>query len=95
MGCGDNGIGYVLTGNTYPVKDTIKANGGKWISQTWVAPVQIESKGVQTTRIDANEYVNACGEILESNVRDLVFCIGVHGMNLETAKATVKEWNNG
>ena len=51
-GCGQDGIGYVLKGNTYRVKDKIKAAGGKWIYGVWVCPVKIEGKGIQPVRID-------------------------------------------
>ena len=76
LGCGDNGIGYILTGDTYPVKDTIKANGGKWIYQTWVAPVQIEAKGVNAVRIDLNKFINDYGFISDDDARDAIWEIG-------------------
>lgn len=92
LGCGADGIGYVMTGNTYKLKEQIKANGGRWISQAWVCPVQIKAEGIRTVRIDANTYINGFGLVQESNVRDLVYCIGVRGENLETAIKTVAEW---
>lgn len=76
LGCGADGIGYVLTGNTYPVKEQIKANGGKWISQTWVSPVEISAKGVKSIRIDLNKFVNEYGRIDELDCRDEIWEIG-------------------
>lgn len=54
-GCDTNGIGYVLKGKTYPIKDQIKSAGGKWIYGVWVCPVKIEAKGVSATRIDISK----------------------------------------
>lgn len=51
-GCGRDGIGYVLMGKTYPVKDKIRARGGKWLCGVWVCPEKIEAEGVQAVRID-------------------------------------------
>ena len=61
LGCDANGIGYVLNGNTYPVKDQIKANGGKWIYGVWVCPVEISAKGVEAVRIDISGTKNEYG----------------------------------
>lgn len=57
-GCGLGGVGYVLQGNTYPIKDEIKANGGKWIFGVWVCPVEIKADGVTAKRVELkpNEY---------------------------------------
>lgn len=57
-GIGTNGVGFILTGNTYPVKDEIKANGGKWIFGVWVCPVEINAKGIHAKRVEVkpNEY---------------------------------------
>lgn len=57
FGCGTTGIGYALTGNTYPIKEQIKQNGGKWIFGAWVCPVKIESKGVVA------KVINLCGHV--------------------------------
>lgn len=76
LGCGADGVGYVLTGNTYPVKDQIKANGGKWVSQTWVCPVAFEAKGVTAVRIDLNQYINEYGHLSEYDARDAIWELG-------------------
>ena len=57
-GCGKDGVGYVLKGNTYPVKDQIRKAGGKWIYGTWVCPVLIEGKGITAKRIDISSHVS-------------------------------------
>lgn len=54
-GCGKDGIGYVLKGNTYPVKDQIRKAGGKWIYGCWICPVKIEG-------LEAHE-INLAGHI--------------------------------
>lgn len=51
-GCGADGVGYVLKGNTYPIKNKIKAHGGKWIYGAWICPVEVTGDGVQVKRID-------------------------------------------
>lgn len=51
-GCDQNGIGYVLMGKTYPVKDQIKEAGGQWLFGVWICPVSLELKGVRAVRID-------------------------------------------
>ena len=93
LGCDDNGIGYVLTGNTYPVKNSIKANGGKWISESWVSPVEVNGKGVHAFRIDANDFINEYGNLSELDLRDVILCIGQKHMSYESAKEQVAEWN--
>lgn len=60
-GCGEDGVGYVLNGNTYPIKDQIKANGGKWIYGVWVCPVEIKANGVTAVRIDLSGCINEYG----------------------------------
>lgn len=44
------GVGYVCVGNTYPKKEEIKANGGKWESLlcVWIMPKSLE--GVETVK---------------------------------------------
>ena len=76
LGCNADGIGYVLTGNTYPVKEQIKANGGKWVAQAWVSPVEISAKCVKCVRIDLNKYTNEYGRIDEFDCRDAIWEIG-------------------
>lgn len=60
-GCGKDGIGYVLKGNTYKIKDQIKKNGGKWIYGVWVCPVKVEGKGVLAIKIDLSQSINEYG----------------------------------
>lgn len=62
-GCGKNGVGYVLTGNTYPVKDEIKKNGGRWVFGVWICPVEIKGDGVKAKQIDLNGHVGSGSEI--------------------------------
>jgi ssDNA-binding Zn-finger/Zn-ribbon topoisomerase 1 len=57
FGCGKNGIGYALLGNTYPIKDEIKNNGGKWIYGAWVCPVEINGKGITVREINLNGHI--------------------------------------
>lgn len=58
-GCGKDGIGYVLEGNTYKIKEQIKANGGKWLYGVWVCPVEMKGIGIITRKIDLNGHVGA------------------------------------
>ena len=50
-----------------------EANGGKWISQAWVSPVEITAKGVKAVRIDLNKYTNEYGRIDELDCRDAIW----------------------
>lgn len=59
-GCNDDGIGYVLTGNTYKIKEQIKAQGGRWTCGVWVCPVEIKCVGVTATKIDMNSDEDLC-----------------------------------
>lgn len=93
LGCGSDGIGFVHFGNTYPVKDKIKAQGGRWISQAWVAPVAVRGNGYGVIEINASEFVNEYGFIDETIVRDIVFCIAKRGMTYAEAKETAADWN--
>lgn len=58
-GCGADGIGYVLTGNTFRVKEQIKRNGGKWIYGVWVCPVEINGQGVTSRKISLNGHIGS------------------------------------
>lgn len=58
-GCGKNGIGYVLKGNTYKVKDEIKRAGGKWIYGRWICPIEIKGDGISAKRIDISSHISA------------------------------------
>lgn len=62
-GCGENGIGYVLTGNTYPMKDQIKKNGGRWIYGRWICPVEVSGDGISSRKIDLTGHVGSGSEI--------------------------------
>lgn len=77
-GCGQDGIGYILTGNTYRIKGTIKANGGKWILGVWVCPVEIKAKGVYAKRIDMNDYRNEYGHIDKNAAEDAIWEAAQH-----------------
>ena len=93
LGCGADGVGYVHIGNTYPIKDEIKANGGKWVGQWWVAPVEVKAKKVYAVRIDLHDFINEYGYIAEYDARDVIYCIGERKESYEQAKETVAEWN--
>lgn len=60
-GCGPDGTGYVLNGNTYPVKEKIRAAGGKWIYGVWVCPEEITGKGINPVRIDISGCFSSAG----------------------------------
>ena len=62
FGCSKDGIGYVLTGKTYPVKDQIKKNGGKWVYGVWVCPVEIKGNGISAKQISLNGHVGSGSE---------------------------------
>ena len=72
-GCGQDGIGYILTGNTYHIKEAIKANGGKWVCGVWVCPVEIKAKGVYAKRINMNDYRNEHGRISQNDADDAIW----------------------
>lgn len=61
-GCGKNGIGYVLTGNTYRAKNEIKKNGGRWIFGVWICPVEIKGKGIEAHQINLHGHVGSGSE---------------------------------
>lgn len=73
LGCGADGVGYVLLGNTYPVKEEIKAQGGRWVSQTWVCPVEYKGAGISAVKIDLNDYINEYGIIGSGDARDAIY----------------------
>lgn len=58
-GCGKDGVGYALLGNTYRIKDKIKANGGKWICGAWVCPVKMEGAGITVRKIDLSGHIGS------------------------------------
>ena len=57
-GCGKDGVGYVLTGNTFKAKEEIKKNGGKWIYGVWICPVEISGNGIKAKKIDISSHVS-------------------------------------
>lgn len=57
FGCGPDGIGYALLGNTYRIKEQIKQNGGRWIYGAWVCPVEMQGKGITIRKIDLNGHL--------------------------------------
>ena len=59
FGCGKDGIGYVLKGNTYPVKDQIKAAGGKWLYGCWICPVAINGNGITPKQINLSGHIGS------------------------------------
>lgn len=61
-GCGPDGVGYVLKGNTYKARDAIRAAGGKWIYGEWVCPKLIEGEGINAKRIDLGGHIGAGSE---------------------------------
>ena len=63
FGCGKDGIGYVLTGKTFPVKDEIKANGGKWVYGVWVCPVDMSGKGIQSKAINLSGHIGGASQM--------------------------------
>lgn len=62
-GCGADGVGYVLTGNTYKAKEQIKRNGGRWIYGVWVCPVEIKGQGITARKISLNGHVGCGSEV--------------------------------
>lgn len=75
-GCGKNGIGYVLTGKTFSIKDEIKKNGGRWIYGTWVCPVEIKGNGIFTKEINLNGHIGSGSEMWLDNFD---FYEAIHG----------------
>ena len=57
-GCGKDGVGYVLKGNTFKVKEEIKKAGGKWIYGRWICPVEIKGEGITAKRIDISSHIS-------------------------------------
>ena len=62
-GCDVNGIGYILTGNTYSMKDQIKRNGGKWIFGRWICPVEVTGKGIISKKLELTGHVGSGSEM--------------------------------
>ena len=73
FGCRADGVGFVLTGKTYDIKEQIKAAGGKWIYGAWVCPVEIKASGVKATKIDLMTCANEYGRITGDAAGDLIY----------------------
>lgn len=58
FGCGKDGVGYILTGKTFAIKDEIKKAGGRWIYGVWICPVEIKGKGISAKRIDISSHIS-------------------------------------
>ena len=75
-GCGKDGVGYVLTGKTYPVKDEIKKNGGRWIYGAWICPVEFKGEGIASKKIDLSGHIGGGSEVW---VDDFDIYEAIHG----------------
>ena len=62
FGCGKNGVGYVLTGKTFSVKEQIKKNGGKWIYGAWICPVDMSGNGIKSKEINLSGHIGSGSE---------------------------------
>lgn len=62
FGCGTDGVGYVLRGSTYRIKDQIKANNGKWVYGVWICPVNMQCNGVTSKRIELAGHIGSGSE---------------------------------
>lgn len=61
-----DGTGYLYTGDTYPIRLTIKANGGRWCAflRGWIAPVDLgKIDGVTIEEVNAADLCNGAGYI--------------------------------
>lgn len=76
FGCGHDGIGYVLNGNTFPVKDQIRKNGGRWIYGTWVCPVDVKGSGITSHKIDLSGHIGSGSEMW---INDFDLYEAIHG----------------
>lgn len=64
FGCGPDGIGYVLEGNTFRLKDEIKKAGGRWIYGVWICPQKINGAGVRATKeIDLRGHIGGASQM--------------------------------
>lgn len=55
-GLGKDGVGYILSGNTYSARDSIKAAGGRWHYGVWICPVAVQASGITATRVDMSAH---------------------------------------
>lgn len=63
-GFGRDGIGYLYTGNTYPLRDKLRAKRGRWCAylKGWIAPVDLEPlEGVRVEKVNADDLCNGHG----------------------------------
>lgn len=63
FGCGADGTGYVLEGNTFPAKDQIRKAGGRWIYGRWVCPIEIQGKGISSRKISLAGHIGSGSEV--------------------------------
>ena len=56
--CGLNpdGSGFILTGDTYDIKEDIKRRGGRWLYGAWFCPEKVEADGVKVFEVNAYDY---------------------------------------
>lgn len=59
FGCGPDGTGFILKGNTFQIKDQIKAAGGKWVYGAWICPVEITSDDVKAKKLSLAGHIGS------------------------------------
>lgn len=60
------GTGYLYTGNTYPIREKLRAAGGRWCNflKGWIAPADLGTfKGVKIEQVNATDLCNGTGYI--------------------------------
>ena len=64
-GFNKDGVGFLLTGETYKNKDLIKQSGGRWnrFFEGFVCPTPLQIKDVSVEEIKASEFCNESGFI--------------------------------
>lgn len=65
QGFTEDGIGFIHYGETYKNRETLKKNGGRWcqIMKAYIAPKQIECKGVKIIEANAADICTPGGYI--------------------------------
>lgn len=66
QGFGSDGVGYIISGNTYAHRDAIKAAGGRWHGwlRVYVSPrPAVGLDGVQSVEVNAQDICNEYGYI--------------------------------
>lgn len=61
-----DGVGFLYTGNTYPIRSRLSAAGGRWCSflKGWIAPVSLDGfKGVKVEEIRAEDICDGNGHL--------------------------------